>query len=191
MEEAKNMSFDELYGLGNVDLFLDKAKEKCEMKLRGKRFAGMETEDVVQEVLIKVHRSMEKYQSNKAKVSTFVDHVIENMIKDCYKKCATEKNLTLVNAVEIVDSYQGNEGMSSAQDKPSLTAQIGLEDVGFENTEVLLDFTYHLDLSDREAQIFQLFTQGYDFVEIAQILGVTKARISQIWKGIRLKYESL
>ena len=186
--ENVDMSFDELYGLGDVDAFLNKAKEKCETKLRGKSFAGMDTEDVVQEVLIKIHKSFDKYDHNKAKVSTYVDHVMENMIKDCYKKCGTEKNLFVVNAVEL--DYSSN-WESEESDRRTQGVQVGAEDTGYQNVDFMYDLVNNLGLTPRESEIFHLRSQGYEFVEIANFLGVSKARISQIWRGIKEKYDSL
>jgi RNA polymerase sporulation-specific sigma factor len=184
MQTAKDMSIDEAYLFGDVDQIITGVKKKCELKLRGKKFAGMENEDVVQEVLIKVHNSFAKYNSEKAKFSTYVDHVIENQIKDCYKKCSSEKNLTLVNALELEDS-SSREG--EYDDTPYYGVHIGRLDVGYFNMEFQTDIRF--DLGEREMEIFQLRTKGYEFVEIAAMLGVSKARISQIWKGIKEKYE--
>jgi RNA polymerase sporulation-specific sigma factor len=183
---AKDLRFDELYGIGDCDLFLAKAKEKCEQKLRGRKFAGMEKDDVIQEVLIKVHKSLEKYDSSKAKLSTYIDHVIENMIKDCFKKCGTEKNLTLVNAIELEEIYSWND-----EDSEKVSGlHLGTTDAGYLMVDLSIDISVNLDLTDREREIFNLRTQGYEFVEIAQMLGVSKARISQIWSGILSKLEN-
>lgn len=72
-----------------------------------------------------------------------------------------------------------------------MAVQVGSIDYGYENTEFLLDIMYYLDLSDQEKEVFKLRSAGYLFSEIAKIMGLTKARISQIWKSIRDKYDSL
>lgn len=179
---VKNLGFNELYGIGDVDSFLSKTKEKCEQKLRGKKFAGMDKDDVIQEVLIKVHKSLDKYDSEKAKMSTYVDHVIENMIKDCYKKCGAEKNLMIINALEIEDSYswEGEESSSGVH--------VGVTDIGYLKVELSMDININLNLNAREQEIYDLRTRGYEFIEIAEIIGVSKARISQIWKGVKEKF---
>lgn len=188
MANNTTMGFDELFAIGDVENFLAKAKEKTAKKLAGKTFAGMEKDDVVQEVLIKIHRSMGKFDSDVARASTFVDHVIDNMIKDMYRKCMTEKNLVVVNAAELVTTYNEEE-----EEYGSLTGsrQIGEIDVEFENVELITDIMENLGLNDREKEIFRLRSEGYEFVEIADHLGVSKARISQIWSSIRKKYENM
>lgn len=177
--ETKDM--DQLLDLGEIDLFLGKAKEKCEKKLRGKSFAGMEQDDVVQEVLIKVYRALTNYDRNKSKVSTYIDHVIENMVKDCFKKCGSVKNLSNVNALEIEDSYTGEY---EELEKVKYSVHLGTDDLNFMEREFLLDIEYSEKLSPRERQVFLLHYKGYAKIEIAHKLGLTKARISQIWGEI-------
>ncbi|WMT39260.1 sigma-70 family RNA polymerase sigma factor [Paenibacillus sp. D2_2] len=186
MSTTMSMGFDELFAIGDVDAFLSKAEEKCRQKLRGKTFAGMEKEDVTQEVLIKLYRSLDQYDVTKARMSTFVDHLIDNKIKDMYRKCMTEKNLNVVNAIQVIstdldiDDETGN-GVGIA---------LGHEGYAYENFEFVTDIMENMELNDREKKIFKLRSTGYEFVEIADILGVSKARVSQLWKGIREKYEA-
>ncbi|MGQ8874671.1 sigma-70 family RNA polymerase sigma factor [Paenibacillus sp. TSA_86.1] len=181
------MGFDQLFEIEDMDMFLNKAQEKCRHKLRGKTFAGMEKEDVTQEILIKLVNSLDKYDADKAKMSTFVDHLIDNKIKDMYRKCMSEKNLSVVNAAQIMTTDHGGEEGTGKVMAPVL----GHTGFGYENFEFLTDIMENMSLNDREKQIFKLRTYGYEFVEIAAIQGVSKARISQIWKGIRSKYEAL
>lgn len=178
------MGFDELLAIGEVEGLLEKTKEVCEIKLRGKKFAGMEHQDVVQEVMIKVFNSIETYDSSKAKASTYFDRIIGNMIKDCYKKAMSGKNLMVVNSGEISDGFNEEEQVDESY-------IVGEVDVEFENKEFLIDITENLGLNEKEKEIFELRSGGYEFVEIADILGVSKARISQIWKGIKNKYDAM
>ncbi|ATO48553.1 sigma-70 family RNA polymerase sigma factor [Brevibacillus laterosporus] len=181
------LGFDELFAIGDMDAFLSKAQDKCRKKLRGKTFAGMEKNDVTQEVMIKLYKSLDKYDADKAKMSTFVDHLINNKIKDMYRKCMSEKNLSVVNAVQILstDLDTDDENVNGA------SFVLGHEGYGFENFEFVTDIMDNMKLNDREKEIFKLRSSGYEFVEIAEILGVSKPRVSQLWKGIREKYEAL
>jgi RNA polymerase sporulation-specific sigma factor len=183
-------SFDELFALNEMDAFLQKAQEKCRAKIAHRTFAGMETDDVVQEVLIKVYRSMEKYDGSLSKVSTYVDHVMDNMIRDCLRKAGSGANLAVVNAFDLFNSVD-HEQKNLEESGNSGTFVVGADDYGFENVEVLTDVMEHMNLVQREVDVFRLRLIGYEFVEIADILGVSKARISQIWKGIKEKYMAL
>lgn len=182
------MGFDELFAIGDMNAFLNKAQDKCRQKLKGKTFAGMEKEDVTQEVMIKLYKSLDQYSAEKAKMSTFVDHLIDNKIKDMYRKCMSEKNLNVVNAVQVVSTDLDVEDETA---DTSMGLTLGHEGYAFENFEFVTDIMENMKLNEREKEIFKLRSNGYEFVEIASILGVTKARISQLWKGIREKYEAL
>ncbi|MGO4731670.1 sigma-70 family RNA polymerase sigma factor [Paenibacillus sp. 2KB_22] len=188
MSATTAMGFDDLFEIGDIDMFLNKAQEKCRHKLRGKTFAGIEKEDVTQEIMIKLVNSLDKYDSEKAKMSTFVDHLIENKIKDMYRKCMSEKNLSVVNAVQIMCTDQSGGDESESSD---IALALGHAGFAYENFEFVTDIMENMRLNEREKQIFKLRTSGYEFVEIAGMLGVSKARISQLWKAIREKYEAL
>lgn len=175
------LTYDEIYATGDMNTLFEKVMKHTKIKLGMTRFAGMEQEDVVQETTIKVFRSLDYYNQSKSKLNTFIDRVIENAIKDCYKKCSSRKNLLVVNSEEIIDNYELSE-------EHDCGTQIGVVDSGFENTEFLNDVLNNIGLSDREKQVFEFYLDGYDFVEIAKIIGVTKSRMSQIWSSIKKKY---
>ncbi|NGQ95335.1 RNA polymerase sigma factor [Brevibacillus sp. SYP-B805] len=185
MGTSVNAGFDELYAMDEVEEILAKVKKKCEIKLKGKRFAGMEHEDVVQEVLFKTYKVLDKYDSSIAKINTFLNSVIDNMIKDCYKSTMSGKNLAVVNAIDIA-------GLIKAEVKEEgVCYHVGVEDRGFENCEVLMDIMENMGLNDRERQVFKLRSAGYEYQEIAKMVGVSKSRVQQIWKSIVVKYETL
>lgn len=181
------MGFDELLDLGAVDTLLDKAQKICKKKLSNKVFPGMEKDDVVQEALVKVYNSIDKYDSEKAKASTFFDHIISNVIKDCYKKATTEKNLLVCNASEYTEVSTDSDDVSEG--KAGVT--YGVVDHEYENSEFMMDLADNMGLNDREKEIFSMRCAGYEFKEIAEVIGVSKPRMTQIWKKIVSKYEAL
>lgn len=183
----KELSYDELYEEGLIDSFLQKAQDACKKKLRGRQVAGMETDDVVQEVLIKVYKSLDKYDARKARMSTFIDHVIEMKIIDCLEKAGTGKNLMLVNATPIMESYGAdNFEMDDSMD----SIQVGEVDIGYEYMEIITDLMTNLGLTEQEKVVFKLRSAGYEFAEIATYMQLSKARISQLWGGIKKKYKN-
>lgn len=171
------MSMDELLEVGEIDAILLKAKEKAEQKIRGKVFAGMDIDDVVQEVIIKVFKSLPRYDKEKAKLTTFVDHVIENMIRDMLRKAGKVSNLQVINAVQIMEDTEE-------------TIQLGEIDQEYSYLELMMDIMNGIGLNEREKEIFQLRSNGYAFKEIAEAFGVSRPRMSQLWKGIVDKYNA-
>jgi len=176
------ITMDEMLEKGLVDEFLEKVQEKCNIVLKTKKFAGLEREDVAQEILIKVYRSMSKFDKSKATASTFVDYIISNVIKDIYRKAGSKKNLSIVNALSI-DNREDEDTNNSIQ--------VGTVSFKYENTEIILDIMNNMGLDDREKEVFRLRAAGFEFEEIGNALGLTKSRISQIWTGIKNKYNNI
>lgn len=182
MTQALDNTIEELFDAGEIDAILEKSMQKTEMKLRGKSFAGMEQEDVQQEMLIKIYKSLNKYDESKSRIGTYIDFIIDNTLKDMYKKCGSEKNLANVNALEIEDSYSEEQ-----EAEASFGIHYGLADAGYLETDIMLDMQRNVELNAREREIIRLHMEGYAHVEIAEKLGITKARISQLWKIIMQK----
>ncbi|WP_312113546.1 RNA polymerase sigma factor [Brevibacillus reuszeri] len=176
---------DELYFAGKVDDFLQKAKENCEAKLLGMKFAGMTHDDVVQEVLLKVYRTMRDYDQEKARVTTFVDHVITNKIRDCLRKAGTQKNLTNSNAVWVSTGEHSDDESGVG----SYTASV--EDYRYEEVEMMIDIMEYMQLSTRDKQILMMRSEGYYHEEIGQKFNISKERVCQIIKAILKQYGEL
>jgi len=180
-----HMTYDELYALGDMDSFLTKTRKHCAAKIGNMRFAGMDREDVIQETVIKVYRALEKYNSNVSKLSTYVDHVIQNMMRDKLRQAGSGKNLAHANAMSVAETFDGN----SAAEPPANEVGVGSFDTGYADFEFFHDIANGMGLLDREKTVLRLFTEGYHFAEISEKLGVSKSRVSQIWKSVQSKYE--
>lgn len=167
-----------------VDLFLEAAKKCCELKLRNTKFAGMDKEDVVQEALIRVYESAPKYKKEIAKISTFVEKIVDSAIKDCLKKCSSKKNLMFQNAFRLEEKLD----MNREPDEDDPEVYIPYTDYNYEMAEVLIDLEYHLNLSESEKRILRLVVEGYNFTEVAKILNINKSRVSHVWRKIRESY---
>ena len=176
-------SYDELLALGELDLFLEKVRNHTSKKIRNRDFAGMEREDVIQEVLIKVYKSIESFDPSKSKASTFVDHVIENKIKDCLRSAGSESNLCNVNSVPLIDDTSGEEYIEG-------TIIIPVEESMYSYIEYLQDIK-NIDLTEKETEVVKLKIAGYNNTEIANILGCTRATVHNIWNKIKDKFEVL
>lgn len=180
-----DLTMEEAFALNEVNAFLDSVQKVCQKKLRNKFFPGMEIDDVIQEILIKVYNSMHNYDENKAKLTTFIHNVIDNKIKDCYRKAQSNKNLSVVNAVNVrTVSVFDEEDNDFELSIPSMES-------GYDDFEFLIDIMQYMDLTEREKEIFKLRCAGYTFKEISDFQGCSKAYISQVWKRIKNKYEAL
>ncbi|MGZ0051983.1 RNA polymerase sigma factor [Brevibacillus gelatini] len=175
---------DELFFAGKVDDFLQKAKENCEAKLAGMTFAGMSRDDVVQEVLLKVYRTMKDYDHEKARVTTYVDHVITNKIRDCLRKAGAQKNLVNINAVMASREEKEEEALLGSIAAPS-------EEARYEEVEMMIDLMEYMQLSVRDKEIIRMRREGYFHEEIGQRFNISKERVCQIIKSILKQYAEL
>jgi len=187
-EVSLERNFEELLALGEIELFLAKIRGYIESKVRGKTFAGMETDDVVQEVLLKVYTAIEHYDASKGKASTYFTHIINNQIKDIYRHAGSASNLMIVNAVLLADNYDEDEN----ENNDIVTKQVVLGEVDsqYAVVETVCDIIENFSLTEREKEIFRLRAAGYSHKEIADILCCSKANISIIWKNILRKLEN-
>lgn len=183
------LTYDALFAIGDMDTFFNKVTGDCRKKIGSMKFAGMDSDDVAQEAFIKVFNSLNHYNDDTSKLSTYIDHVLNNLIRDCLRKAGSQKNLNVVNATPIVAYVEYEDGETGSSSATEL--HLGEVDCGYENTEFLMDAMSNMGLSDREKEVLQLRMGGYEFAEIASTLGVKKSRVSQIWGSIKHKYGQL
>jgi RNA polymerase sporulation-specific sigma factor len=164
------MNFDEIHARKDFEEMFNKVSEVTRKKIRKKsiRVNGMEEDDIVQETLIKFLAAYPKYDSTVAKLSTYIDHVIENKLLDCLR--TNRKN---GNTVEYLDDLEAEK------------------DNSIEQTEIRLDLIDNNRLNDLEKKILKLKLRGFRSTEIADILKYTPARVSQLWNSIKRKLKKI
>ncbi len=166
--------------LAYVEEVLQRTREVCKYKLNNKEFIGMEKDDVLQEIQIKVLKSLEKYDSNKSKLTTYLESIIENMIIDCYRKATSQKNLMLLTSVELTEDHVDNPRHKKIFASYS--------ENGYGMADIMIDIHNHMGFNEREKIIFQMRLAEYTFNEIAAVIGCTKERVFQLWKEMKNKY---
>jgi RNA polymerase sigma factor (sigma-70 family) len=179
---TKHLGLEESFAIGEMDTFYQRLTEKVSRKLQGQKFAGMEHDDVIQESLIKVFKYIDKYDSSKSKLNTFLEVLTDSVFKDCFKKASSGANMNLVYAVALDATSMPDIGAVDSVEEYEF--QIGKTDTGYEMFEVVTDLMKHLGLTDREKEVFKLRANGYGNHEIADQLGISRARITQIWTKI-------
>jgi len=161
--------------------FLKEAMLICKKKLSNVAFMNhADKEDAVQIAMMKVAQALKTYDRSKGMASTYFNKVIENGINS-YMRTAI-KHAPLTSAMEIVDEYTEDDGFGNNK------VSVYDDTTVFNASNIIIDFIVHIGLTEREKKIFELRRTGYDFVEIAYRIGCSKARVSQIWKGIINKY---
>jgi len=173
-------NLDEIIALGEVDMLLDVVKKHTEERVGQINFAGVEKEDVVQEVLIKVYQNLNKFDKTKASARTFFSRVIDNKIRDCLRLSGTNTNLALVNAYSLIDDYQDIDTEETTNE-----IAVGTEDIGYSYVEFRSIVS---EFSDIEKRVLKLKMSGYTLQEIADKLGYSKSRIGQISREISKRF---
>jgi RNA polymerase sporulation-specific sigma factor len=161
----------------DVEGILLKVREHTMKKLRARQhnFKGMEYDDVVSEVTVKVFTGLKTYDPNRSKISTFIDHVIENRIKDCYGMSS--------KADLAVSSLQDGDD----DDSQDIIEFIPDETDDYASLSLLLDIENDVNLTSMEKKIIYERLNGREFQEIGFDFGYKKSRFSQIVKGIKTK----
>jgi RNA polymerase sigma factor (sigma-70 family) len=175
------MNLQEAVVKNDVDAILEKARRISECKLRAKGFVPAHTsfEDVVQEVLIHVYQTIEKYDSSRAAFSTFLDHIIYTKIEKCYRKGLNLNNKMFYGAMDLdlldketVFKFYSTEDSYSLDDSCKLS---------FNNVET------KTQLTPKEWEVLKLLARGFNQVEISKSMSTSKARVSQIVANLKLK----
>lgn len=189
MANIKNMTFDEVVMTGDVELLLLKTQQVCKTYLRGKQLiGGVEHEDVIQEVLLKVFRVKDRYNEGKGKASTYFHTVISNMIKDCAEKATSGKAQLMNSACQ----YDEISTMDENDDDEVQGAFMAVQEDGFREFEIMHDIMHNAGLTDREKVVFKLrCDDDLDNKDIAERLGVSGAMVTKIWRSIREKVEMM
>jgi RNA polymerase sporulation-specific sigma factor len=172
---------DELLEIKETEEFLKTVQSFCRKKLSSVYYLNeYDKEDITQNVLIKVYKALDKYDKSVSKASTYFDVIVTNGIKSCLREINKENNKLNSSALALVEYYEPDES-----DEPShLKTEVTDDSSIFDTVDSVIDFMENSGLSEKEKKIFSLRYEGFEFQDIAQMLGYTKARISQLWKGI-------
>lgn len=161
--------------------FLKEAMAICKIKLNNIPYlSATDKEDAVQVALMKVDRARSTFDKSKGKAVTYFSRVIDNAINTYSRYLINHSPLT--KALEISDEYDEDNGCYKVSVFDDVTS--------YNVSDIIIDFMMNSGLTEKEKEIFDMRYKGFDFVEIAKHFECSKARISQIWKGILTKYNS-
>lgn len=173
------LTLDEMLVMGDIENFLGAIRKIASIKVRNKSFAGCEPEDVVQEVLMKVYTSIEAYDPNKTKATTFFNVVIDNKLKDIFKSLSSNANLMVANHVPLT---VGDDDDDHAQ------LEFALEDeTEYACTDLMYDMLTNYNLTELEQKILKLKVVEFTNTEIAEMLGMSKQALNYHNKNLLKK----
>lgn len=129
---------------------------------------GEEIDDIVQDAAIKLILSIDRYDSEKGRVSTFRDHIITNVLIDRIRRWRSFSNRSVVYDSEMINHVVDDR----------------CEKVDFD-----MDFERWFDtLSHVEQQIVRMRLDGKNNTTIARELGCSNSSITTYRQAVRKKW---
>lgn len=96
----------------NSEKIYEEYRDKVFSYVRGKVNNYQDAEDLCEDVFVKVHKNLEKYDESKASVSTWIYHIAYNTVVDYYR--------THKDSYELLDNYEYLDDSDEQLDSESL-----------------------------------------------------------------------
>lgn len=176
-----------------VDFLMEKYKELVKVKARSMYILGGDTEDLVQEGMIGLFKSMRDYDAGRdASFHTFADLCVSRQMYTAIEAAKRKKHLPL-------NAYVSFDDDSNAQEVNSYMSEI-LSDISYsdpekrlideENVKRLEEKIYEV-LSPLECQVFELRLTGMGYVDIARVLAKDDKSIDNALARIKSKVKKI
>ncbi len=144
--------------------------KKLLLFIRSKVKSNEDAEDILQNVFIKIHKSISSVKENE-KLPSWVYQVTRNTINDCYRSCYR------MDTVEYDDSIS----ILNETDEKNLNGEVS------KNIEALRD-----ELTPEHQEIMKLYeTEGLKHREIAEKLGISESTSKSRLKRARSKFKDV
>ncbi len=147
---------------------------------RYKHAIGMEVEDIVSIMEVKVWESISSYDASKASFYTYISNILEHLFVDLQKKASNKGNQMMANASSITSEYCKDDQWVSFHET------IGKYDLDLYKVE--LELFINLGLTPKERTVVTLRQKGYETSKIANIMGLSEGRVSQLLSSARKKW---
>lgn len=195
MKNKKDSDYELLYLISenNEDakkLFYEKYKPIIEMKVKKYisyvEARGYDFNDLVQEGMIGLSRAITDYKSQKdVQFNTFANVCIERQIFSFLRNIDSGKHKVLNDSISF-DTTTNTYGKSLDQilDDKNINPETSF--VQNEETNDLFDNILS-ELTEREAEVFKLRSQGFTYKEIASLLNISEKSVSKAIEKIKIK----
>lgn len=161
----------------NDNEILNTALDVWKFKTKYIDFKGFEEEDLEQDLLIKVFvKVRENYDETKSQISTYISKIVDNHIKDLFIASSRYKNYARYTSESLDTDFNEYERDSILMFKEDEYSTIELK-----------NYLNSLGLTESEKKVIKYLFEGYSKSDIAEILNVSRARISYIIKSLKNK----
>lgn len=155
--------------------------EICSKYMQSLKKCGMEFDDLYQEALIALNRAIDSYDYNSSLFYSYVNICVNRHLSTFYRTSTTKRSSTLNYAISM--DYAIND-----------LDDVTIYDVISDNSNVYGDVDISLDvidfknqLSDREAQVFELRWNGFTYKEISKLIDIKIKNVDYYMQKIRRK----
>lgn len=196
--EYHNMTDDELLNLIKeedkkaLDCLIDRYKDTVEMKVSKYYINGAEREDLIQEGLIGLYKSIISFDHKKENTfRSFANMCIERQIITAVKGSKRQKHLPLNSYVSLnYANFENENGEAESQliDVLDLkTMEDPLDTIAKKEYYKEVEKKIDKSLSDFEKEVLDKYVQGQTYVEIAESLNTPVKSIDNAIQRIRRK----
>lgn len=181
--------YEILYLIGESDDYRETIFKKyrpmlsdiCAKYMQSLKKCGMEFDDLYQEALIALNRAIDSYDYNSSLFYSYVNICVNRHLSTFYRTSTTKRSSTLNYAISMDCAINDLDDVT-------------IYDVISDNSNVYGDVDISLDiidfknqLSDREAQVFELRWNGFTYKEISKLIDIKIKNVDYYMQKIRKK----
>ena len=194
-KEYKDNEYELLYLISEnneeaKDKFFEKYKPIIAMKIKKyisyAEARGYDENDLIQEGMIGLSRALTDYRSQKdVQFNTFANVCIDRQLYSFLRNIDSGKHKALNDSVSYDTTTSNNYGnLNDVLDNKNINPETKF--VEAEETNDLFDDILSV-LTEKEADVFRLRSQGFSCKEIAALLNVTEKVVSHAIEKIKIK----
>lgn len=151
-----------------IETLVEKYKYIPVALARSNFLLGGDQDDLIQEGTIAVYTAINSYDEQKSSFKTFLYTCVKNRINSVIKKSKAKKNLPLNSSESLFEYFEiDNDKNKHIQDKKFQPE----EQVINKETETEIFHKIKADLSKTEYKIFEMFINGFTYVQMSEELG--------------------
>ena len=150
---------------------------------------GIELNDLIQEGMMGLTEAINNYKDHKdAKFTTFANICIERKILSLVRSCTNGKHKLLNDSISIdtTENSGGKKLIDLIKDESNLNPE---EAFIFSESSMELMECLEKNLTKQEKDVFLLRIKGFSYIEISEILNITKKSAQRSMERAKYKIE--
>ena len=180
-----------------IEVLVKRYKPLVRHRVKTSYYIGMDKEDLIQEGMIGLFKSINDYNAHKeASFKTFATVCITRQISTAFKTVTRQKHIPLNTSISldlpVMKNGEDEEDGVTLMDVLKNKEEFSPEDevINQENLEVLNKYILKV-LSDMEFKVLKLYINGNNYQDIAKIMDKTPKAIDNALQRIKKKLESI